>query len=720
MKRIILLLILVVVSSAPAAETQEEKLKKHIDTLKAASDIGREMTIKVRKMGQELACMGDKPVKPLIELLLNSHSRDTRWAAAVILAMIGPEAKAAIPALEKTFNNKEEQIGIRVRAARAIASIKGTNPHEMYKAIPDLHKKLVEDTRAMNKRAQDQKLWENYLAGKLDKSWFPYRVNTEDKERAKAWYNLAAGKNLKEANQWLRDATKNGKDYGGRFVVWSFGKGARPHGDRLEPDVEKALKEKLFLWCDSPAGRDWGKPKPSALLKRILSYRESHVLYIHNWLTRSDAENYINLQCLANDPDFRERKFRIPQGKNPLHRDEPLAQGGDTVRERYELYNELWRRGLKEWSLHGLFNELASPHYEQKTYWGLFWVLDYVTDPVVKKRMKMFTDLAVVDMMQSSLSGVRGGLKSRAKSGGLTSRMDKDMPKWVGEYDLRLMDLPGHDIYVAPEPAILLRRLGPTVETYEIVNRLGQEAGEGNSQKLLSRSISYIYRTPDYTIGCGMFDPNKQYGPLGLWSGIIFRDKKAVYLDAYTGEKWNVQKKNVMITQCATGKYYGGNPRVDFTPGWKMAEKDGWVFVSNDEAYVAVKVARGGFKWKKPEQRRHLLPNEKYSPIIIQTGRKVQYGSFEKFQAAILNAPCELTDKKLLYHGPNSAKIEFFLSTKPYILPKIDGKTLDLDLKYNYKSPYMECRTGTDVVSVRYGDRTWQYDFGKNKVREIR
>jgi hypothetical protein len=59
--------------------------------------------------------------------------------------------------------------------------------------------------------------------------------------------------------------------------------------------------------------------------------------------------------------------------------------------------------------------------------------------------------------------------------------------------------------------------------------------------------------------------------------------------------------------------------------------------------------------------------------------------------------------------------------TRPdYVLPTIDGKTLDLDLKYNYKSPYMECKTGSDVVTMRYGARRWEYDFAKNTVTEIK
>jgi len=725
MKSIFALAIAIVVPcmTCMATEPGTNELQQHITALADADNMGREMCKKVRDIGMNLCCMGDAPVKSLAELL-ESESRHTRWAATVVLAMIGPEAADAVPTLEHVLNNQEEEVRVRVRAARAIAEITGRNVFDMYKKISDLEEQIVAGTRLLNARAQSEELWNQYLDGSLEENWHPYRVadNTLGPEQARIWRDLAEGRNLKEANQWLRERLGNEEGYreiGYRFVLWNFGSNTRQFPGRLEKDVEKALKERLFKWLDSPEGRDWGKPKPSDLLRRMLAYEQSFVMYTHNWVTRSDAENYINLQCLKDDPDFRNRKFRVPEGKHPLHRDEPLAQGGDTVLERYEMYNKYFQIGLKQWALHGLFNELASPHYEQKTYWGLFWVRDYVTDPIVQKRIDMFLDLAMMDHQQASLSGVRGGCKSRAKSGGLGSRLDNEMEKWLGEYHQCYLDLPGADIYMAPEPAILLRTLGPTVPVYEIRNRLAQQRGEGPSQLLLSQSMNYIYRTPDYTMGCAVFDPNRKYGPLAMWSGIVLRDKKAVWLDAYTGEKRNVQDKDVMITQCTRGNGYPGDPRVDFTAGWNMVEKNGWVFVDGGEAYVAIKVVKGGYKWAKPDRRRLML-NEKYSPIVFQTGRKTDYESFERFQSEILRARYELTEEKLIYHGPRSAKIEFFLAEDPYRLPTINGKTLDVDLKYNYNSPYMVNEVGSDIVIVRYGDREWKYDFGKNEIRALK
>jgi hypothetical protein len=55
----------------------------------------------------------------------------------------------------------------------------------------------------------------------------------------------------------------------------------------------------------------------------------------------------------------------------------------------------------------------------------------------------------------------------------------------------------------------------------------------------------------------------------------------------------------------------------------------------------------------------------------------------------------------------------------PKSLPKIDGKALDLNLKYNYQSPYMNNTVGSDIVTVSYGDRKWEYDFEKDTVSEI-
>jgi hypothetical protein len=271
---------------------------------------------------------------------------------------------------------------------------------------------------------------------------------------------------------------------------------------------------------------------------------------------------------------------------------------------------------------------------------------------------------------------------------------------------------------------VLLRKLGRGAAPYEIINDRETYGGKE------CNAIHYASRTPEYVTGCGMYDPNlgAKNGSMGRWSGVVFRNLAAISLDAYTGEKWNVQHKDVRITQlCSDGPYVPGDTRIvfDALPG-KVSEKDGWAFVNNDEAYAAVKVVSGGSFWTD-SIKRQMYAHDIYSPIIIQTGRRADYGSFEKFQKAILAAPLKYDDNKVEYRGPNSSRLEFFAMTprmrkeegKDYILPKIDGKTVDLDPEYAYSSPYMQNKAGSDIVTVSYGDRKWEYDYAKNQIKEV-
>ena len=712
----------------------------------------------VRYIGMILGTMGETPALPLAALL-DDETPETRRAAAFILAMMGPDGQAALPALEKTLANQGEAVGVRVAAARAMAEIKGTDAAALANRIPDVHNRLVAAARKRSKMAQRREQWQTHFA--TDPTQVRARqlaLYNKTPEAEKPMYHLAVNSDLKASNQWvreyvarLREGTSKAESFGGgrmcedlNVFVYLFGTHSRHYPGRLEADVEDAAKAYMLQSVNVPPAEHKGKaryvPKSASDLDKILALDEGIcIAEFTNGPLRSDAQHYLILQSLKDDPAFANRKFKT----------------GDTVAARYERFTRFFRRGLKEWALHGMWVELGSSNYEYKTYRGLYLLLDFATDPVVAARARMLMDLAMVEIEQISLSGLRGGSKSRAKDGGLDSRFNKTLARLYGEHHGYALEPPGFKGYQPPVPAILLRRLGPTQKVYEIVNRhpgetidVPQQMTQGSSfHKALSRSINYAYRTPEYITGCSMFDvrlwpevrktrKNRNgeeetykvrqfgYGPLGRWSGVIFRDGAAVYLDPYTGEKWNVQRKDVMIAQRYKDSVYKGDARVDFAAVKEMTEKDGWVFADNDDAYAAVRIARGGCYWNEPARHRLYLQDQ-YAPIIIQTGRKAVYGSFAAFRKAILAAPLTLTDEKLDYTGPNASRIEFFLckdsdkAPYPKSLPKIDGKELDLNLTHNYKSPFMQNKVGSDIVTVRYGSRRWEYDFGRNTVTEM-
>ena len=671
---------------------------------------------------------------PALTKVLADTKQDwyVRDGVALALEMMGPEAKAALPALEKIFRDREDDIHVRIGAAKAITSIRGIAPFSLYKQAPELESNVVRATR------EKSTAWRrSYLKREgARKDLAPYaEEHSSTRWETTAWWVHAfvSGENLDLANQSLKAAAETG--HIGSFMdvnsvrafVMCHSK-SRFFPRRLSPDTEKALKRYFFNQCDhggtATKKKPWVAYSTSQLEKHLHAPEDVAIGHNGNIPMNMMSRDYLALSVLRDDPEYRDRKF----------------EAGDTVVQRYEAWNAFWKRFLKDWALNGLWNELASSSYTYHTYPSYFNLAELSPDPVVRQRATMWLDLSFVESAQMSISRVRGGSKSRAKRGGLGSNFDSYAAFLYGERGAtRYHGSIAASEYQLPEAVVLLRKLGPPIASFEIANRHPGEVvyftdpnikdGRGKPRQLKktlkhSRNINYAYCAPEYVMGCAMYDPNLNYGDgtCGRWSGILFRNLAAIYMNAYTGEKWNVQSKDVMIAQRRMGtRYkYKGRSQIVFESCFTKVERHGWVFVDNGEAYAAVNVVQGGTFWADPIQRR-LYPHDDYSPIIFQVGRQADYGSFATFQEAVLKAPLELKDGKLTYHGLNSSKLEFSLATREgeQILPTIDGRTIDLDLEYSYKSPYMESRAGSDIVTVSFGSRKWEYDFEKNTVAEV-
>lgn len=671
-------------------------------------------------LGMILKRMGTESVRPLSEKLADKgQDWYLRDGIALTFEMMGPKATTALPVLERVCQDTSDDVLVRISAARAIANVKGINPFEVYKHVPELEKNVLETTRKKSTS------WRNAYM-KREGARTDYA--TESSDTVGSWnttcwwvHAMLSGENLALANRSIKAAAEIGTI--GSFMdvnmvrvfVTCHSKSSFFPG-RLTPDTEAALKEYFFRKCN-------GSPDGKAKGFNNMSTEDLHKAgdgwgLNANLPMNGTTRDYLSLGVLKDDPTYKDRKFHA----------------GDTVSERYEAWNALWKQFLKAWALNGLWYELGSGLYTYHTYPSYFNLADLSPDPVVRQRARMWLDLSFIESEQMSISRLRGGSKSRSKSGGLGSTFDSYAAMLYGERGaIRFHGSIAASSYQPPEAAVLLRKLGPISPCFEIANRhqgeftfeLDKESGKRAVKYVReSHNVNYGYRTPEYVIGCAMYNPNLDYsdGTCGRWSGVLFRDLGAISLEAYTGEKWNVQSKDVMIAQRRMGKAYKyrGRSKIVFESVFESKiERDGWVFVDNGEAYAAVNVVQGGAFWGDPIKRT-LYPKDDYSPIIIQTGRKAEYGTFKAFQEAVLKALLELKEGRLTYLGPKSSKLEFFLatSTGEQVLPKIDGKTIDLDLKYSYKSPYLESAAGSDRVTVSYGAKKWLYDFKNNTVTE--
>ena len=673
-----------------------------LDSLKKdEKTAGKYISMLLDRMGPEYV--------PQIAATLDDPHWFARWSAAKALEMMGPKAKAALPALEKRFNDEAEDLDVRIAAARAIARIKTVEAHGLYQTIPGLKCKLVQATHEKSRAWRDRYLAREGRLSNADSD----PVNTHISGWAHSAWLVAAmmtGQHLPEANASIRNQLETG-GYGSSTgnILWIFmtchSKADRFPG-RLEPKTEAALKEYFLKELNSTRKK---RPLNTALMNEYLSngqylmgFNDDHPLCVR-------LQDFLACSVMKDDPAYRDTKL----------------VANDTIKERYEAYVRFYREAVKQWALYGIQYQLGSSAYTYKTYPHYFNLLELAPDPVIRQRTRMYLDLVMVESAQISISGLRGGTKGRAKRGGLGDRWDPIQALLYGERGSSyFLMMPAASSYQVPEPAVLLRKLGPTTRTYEIINDRETYGGKE------CNAIHYAWCTPEYVTGCGMYDPNlgAKNGSMGRWSGVIFRNLAVISLDAYTGEKWNVQHKDVRITQlCSDGPYVPGNTRVvlEALLG-KVTEKDGWVFVDNDEAYAAIKYVSGGHFWTD-SLNRQMYANDIYSPLIIQTGRREVYGSLANFQQAILAAPLKYDGNKVAYHGPNSSKLEFFAMTpqlrkeegNAYILPRIDGKTINLNPEYAYNSPYLQNKAGSDIVTVIYGKRKWEYDFGKNTVSEI-
>ena len=279
-----------------------------------------------------------------------------------------------------------------------------------------------------------------------------------------------------------------------------------------------------------------------------------------------------------------------------------------------------------------------------------------------------------------------------------------------------------------------------------------------------SRYLRYSWVTPDYVLGCQMDHPAAIHSHLSIakrWQGLTFassdnarifpcqivvgadgksKPDSAIYFT-------NFQKHAVMISQqCRrwtqispqwypspdmysqdAGMYFGDN--LD-----RIEEKDGWIFAAKNNGYAAVRVVlsdmdaefkvntqvkRGGlyadfadecYVWNN--ERTMIKFVDKYSPVILHSGRRCDYESFEAFKRYILANELNIVKTVVSgwfiveYKPTNSAgqkDIYYFNAATPEI-PSFNGVLVDYSPGFLFKSPYIFSKYNSGSVKISKGD----------------
>ena len=549
---------------------------------------------------------------------------------------------------------------------------------------------------------------------------------------------LYKGERAKEANAWLRNYQKK-LDGRGISLLAMFGHDGKYPG-RLEADVEAALKTKAWEFTT-------GFLDPEGAYQRgqteyLSKSGEAHkfVIFPLTWGKQWGTENqdiryrpyvYLALATLRKDPAY--------AGK---------SVGGKTVEEWFGLMRDCMNAYLKNRVLMGLWIEPGS-HYAHINFDVMIDLYEVAPDSEVRQRAKMFLDLALIEDEQISVNGLRGGAKSR------TGPMSPDTSKFK---DLAFGDKPGFLLsdYQAPAGAILLRHAKGAAEPYHIYNRVpGENQPPAPNFLHNSHLISYAYRTPGYLMGTALRDPNLVYHPTSdqqRTSSVIFQSNEGVYpspkvIPHKTGsgrpgrECWSVQHDSAMVVQKLLKSRFVDRMEAQFTGNLKITEREGWIFAEAGSGYAAVRFVdpqeasgAGKYTWYEipphwTEKGKPVMkvasPERDYLPIIFQAGDPAQYGSFDKFQTAVLaskitiNAKATEMEYQLAAGGP-VITWNYNQNANPLVLPRVDGKTPELLPALLFDSPFLKARWDDPKIYAGAGPFRAVYDMEKCTVTESR
>ena len=566
----------------------------------------------------------------------------------------------------------------------------------------------------------------------------------EGKEQPVIWTNTAIcsfvlGRNLDRLNKYLesdaynlKPSKKNVEKNGFRLFSTSFIRFYALYNShtgvskgRLAPGGEKKLEE--YLWTNTATC------VPIAEAKRDPWDSRGG----ENGMVTNSVGNLLAAQYLRALPEYANQKFK----------------DGSTAAEQYDAWRAYVSAYLDEHVKRGQFQEYGAS-YQEYTLSALINLFDFAEDPMLRKKAEMFLDLAFASMAEETVNTQRGGPKARAKGHDRTCKLYKILfnapggslsdTEYMNNYTLATSGYYPAKVVVdmandqRGRGDYTFARLAPTrviAGTYEL--RLQQQGQLDDEERSLWRKLDKDhpfllegFATPSYVLGSHAVDTTIPEEKLRnqRWEGLVFANNPMarIYIDGRSDEldeKYisnplkSIQDRNVMVTmKWGTNIDKGVDPhlQVKFLNSLDSVEEDdGWIFAKSGDAFAAVKIVEGGYKWSapwahgdtfKPKEIRYVSVNSEASPIIFVSNDAADYhNDFSAFKTAVKAEPISYQDGILKF-----ATIVHEGLSKP---GTIGGKPVDSNPPFVFESPFIRSQRGSGVVYLRKGDEAMVLDF---------
>jgi hypothetical protein len=412
---------------------------------------------------------------------------------------------------------------------------------------------------------------------------------------------------------------------------------------------------------------------------------------------------------------------------------------GSTAQEQYAARLSYWHQWIESRVRRGLFMEDGGSSYENYTLEALFNLRDFAEDRLLREKADMFLDVVFANMAEETLGVQRGGPKTRTKEEEFRSR----------SYDL-LFDAPGDRFelsnyilptssYYSPPAIVSLAKDLSTRGAYAFTKTApgavahGTTAGPGSKWRTMDHENLMRrkgFATAHYLIGSHDLDTAAKSDPYRAqrWQGVVFADdpQARIGMDGKSGETKGgyisnpfktIQDRNVMVTM----KW---GPIIDrktdphlwiyFSSTLDTVEEEGeWIFVKSGQAYAAVKIVEGGYRWSRPwkhhpvfsvQEKSFVTPNSETTPILMIANDAADYDDdFQAFKQAIVAEPLSWKDGVL--------RFTTIVHEGPFNPGRVGGIPIHFKTTRVNDSPFIRSAFDSGLVFIRKGNETLKLDF---------
>lgn len=449
----------------------------------------------------------------------------------------------------------------------------------------------------------------------------------------------------------------------------------------------------------------------------------------------------------------------------PPYGPDRILADGHTLGEHYRAWVRYWIERFRQLAREGIHMEVNSPRYLSATISAYYALRDLGGDENdgLRQQADRLLTLHWADEANDFCRGatIRGGAGIRMyQTSYLTNGAHSMLRQWYylygwHDYDTGIAFEPGG---LKTSPHTLLAAMSdyvPPAQVGAVATRVDKTPygytsrhwgkQEGRRYAFPSDIRRDSWWTPDYVLGSMTFSQtagyHRHYATENRFAGVVFAsgvNDRLIIQGTGKGSNaggpldWrgivSAIGKDALVAAKDVSALENTGTRAFVAHALYRTKvlRDGWLFMQAGDGYVALRVATGGsaphFTWSNRNlngrvcaEGWYLIPNDGWSPVVLQCGRAAEHGSFLAFQEHVVR---DTTFEWNTAAHPEALRYvslkgdELMIWRQRPTLPELNGKAIDLNPARLYDSPYLQGTYGQDNMLLRFpGMRDLVLDF---------